>query len=274
MGSEHTGLAGGAIAQLCNLVLTLEGLTSDREHARIAADLTAALEVRQAVDSLPSGAGVEESLLAMARLAPRLTGLHRSLIYTMVGDELRAIDAHDPRDTKAEPLVCANAKLAPIPMQHGYLETRVVHDQLPALITGLSSDPDTFTPLVEITHTRSYVVIPVVVHNAVVATMHADTYYGGDPDVATRDRAADFVAQFRPSLERAHLVDQLTAERRELRRLAARLTVEVDEVMQPRFARGTSAFPRRVPAPSGGLCGGWATSPSGSARSWGWSWRA
>lgn len=220
--AETGGLSMGEARRLSELVLRLERAIATEAHRRIEETLGLIASARRVVDALPADAGLEETLLLMGSALPAATTLHRVLVYRCADEQLRVLQALDPRDPVAAGRIFAAARIEPIPLDRGYVESKIVNRQLPGLVTDLDREPDVFQPLVHLTgSTKGYIVLPLIARGRVIGTLHADMFYGSDrPDIDVRDRAADFVAEFRTALERAALVDELHDQQRRLRDLS------------------------------------------------------
>ncbi|MFF4024847.1 LuxR C-terminal-related transcriptional regulator [Nocardia elegans] len=104
-----------------------------------------------------------------------------------------------------------------IPLASPMVEAEIVRRRLPALVTDAQNEPRTFRPLMDASHTREYVVAPLIAGGSVFGLLHADTYLSGRPlTVADRDSLRTFAEGIGVIYERTVLELRLARQRERL----------------------------------------------------------
>jgi DNA-binding CsgD family transcriptional regulator len=199
-------------ADLCELLVEVGELQSDlREHT-----LGLRFQTLDRIHDALARIRQETSSIAVIEAAsPELCaacGFDRAMIGRVRGSTWVPHHLHVTTDTDhpANVALAEFIKGAEIPLVTSMLEAELVRRRAPALIHDAQEDSRTFRPIVEVSHSRSYVVAPIVTTGPVIGFLHADTFSSGRQLTShDRDNIQTFAEGLGLIFERAVLVERL-----------------------------------------------------------------
>ena len=238
------------------LVLEARDLTlacAELGAAQRVARETAVTRALQDLRSVGTSAGLLDG--ACAVLVARC-GFERAMLSRTDGERWLPWKACFAEDDGFEQGFVHELQQQHIDLSDAPLERSVVEQRRPAIVLEAPGDGRTHKPIVELGHTRSYVVAPIIPGGRVVGFFHGDHQPSGRPvDEHDRDALWAFAEGFGRLYERAVLVERLTAQRTHIEQafLSARETIETLDLADVRLVDVEGdplAEPVPLPAPA------------------------
>lgn len=210
-------------AVVAQVAVQLQRLRGELRLARTEEQLRELSAARQGGLMLPSTMPPLELLQHAAAAACEASGLDRAMIFHVHHEGLAVAGTHFVGDNEWADQSLHHAQENTIDLSPGRLETEMVRQRRPALMTSPQDDPNAFRPIVTYIDTPSYVAVPVEVNGNIFATVHVDAYYHNrNVDEVDRDIVASFSEALGRALERSVAVDELRTHRASLRDLLDR----------------------------------------------------
>jgi DNA-binding CsgD family transcriptional regulator len=179
-------------------------------------------------------------------------GLSRAILFSADGCVLQVRHMHWTKDEDLREEWSAIARKRPPTLDPRDRETQLLRRHVSVLVT-----PDLthgMREVVEASQTAGYVAAPLIVNGTVIATLHGDRQFSGEPvDTMVRDLLATFAEGVGALLERTALLEQVRLQSRRMRALLAEADTAIDGLTSSGFELlpgdpGEANFP---PRPSG-----------------------
>lgn len=195
-------------------IVDLQQVRSSHQLALVEERLHVLHTAQRLISQIPDDIGVRALLERAASDVCELPGLSRSMVFLRDNVLLRPVATHFAGQADWAQECQEYSAGRPVDLGPDRPESEVIRRRTPAIVADAMNDPNAFRPIVHKIETQSYVVVPITAHGEVVATLHADAYYGErSVDEVDRDAVAAFAASLGHALERAEAIEQLRLQK-------------------------------------------------------------
>jgi DNA-binding CsgD family transcriptional regulator/GAF domain-containing protein len=208
-------------SELCMAVVELQQVRSSHRLAIVEERLYVLESAQRLISRVPGQIGVRGLLERAAVDVCELPGLSRSMVFQRDEFLLHSVATHFTGNSDWAQECQAYSAQTPLDLGPSRPEAEVIRRRTPAVVIDAMDDPNTFQPIVRKIETHSYVLVPITAYGEVVATLHADAYFGERTvDEVDRDAVAAFATSLGHTLERAWAIEQLRIQKEAAEQLA------------------------------------------------------
>ncbi|MCW0214317.1 MAG: LuxR C-terminal-related transcriptional regulator [Pseudonocardia sp.] len=219
------GRLSAALVQICRSRTTIREAETHRR--------TQALPSVAAVISRLRSAATVTALLERAPSEVARLGYDRCLVSRVDDGWWIASSTFVRDDAEFAEMITAAGSRAPRRIDASLLESELVRDRRPVLVTDPQHNPRMHPELLSVTRTTAYVAAPLVVGRSVIAFVHADeSRYSGSVDEFDREVVGVITESLGLAAERAAYHERLQRIRSTLSDTAAGIVDLVDEMVE------------------------------------------